>query len=127
MAYLLAALGGALGALARWAVAGAMPRADGEWPWATLTVNLGGCLLLGVLLGSLEVRRSDGDRLRAFVGTGLLGGFTTFSAFAVEVTDLVEAGALLAAVGYVVVSTLGGVLAVALGLVAGRSTAPVGR
>ncbi len=127
MAYLLAALGGAIGALARWAVAEAMPRADGEWPWATVTVNIGGCLLLGVLLGLLEVRRSDGDGLRAFVGTGVLGGFTTFSAFAVEVTDMVDAGALLLAVGYVVVSTLGGVLAVGLGLGAGRVTAVAGR
>ena len=123
MAYLLAALGGALGALARWALTAAMPRAEGEWPEATVIVNLVGCLLLGVLLGSLEVRRPDDARLRAFVGTGLLGGFTTFSAFAVEVTDMVDAGALLLAVGCVVVSTLGGVLAVGLGLVAGRSTA----
>ena len=127
MAYLLVALGGALGALARWAVAGALPRGEGAWPWATVTVNLVGCLLLGVLLGVLEVRRPNDARLRVFAGTGVLGGFTTFSTFAVEVTDLLAAGALLMAAGYVVVSALGGVVAVALGLAAGRSTATARR
>ena len=49
MGYLLAAFGGALGALARWGVAEVLPREDGGWPWATLLVNLTGCLLIGVL------------------------------------------------------------------------------
>jgi CrcB protein len=123
VAYLLAALGGALGAVARWAVAAAMHRTPGDWPWATLTVNLVGCLLLGVLLGVLAVRRPDDDRLRTFLGAGVLGGFTTFSAFAVEVLDLAAAGALVAAAGYVVGSVVSGVLAVAVGVRAGRALA----
>jgi CrcB protein len=112
----LAALGGALGALSRWGVVLALPRSSGGWPWATLTVNLAGCLLIGVLLAVLAARRPDDDRLRAFLGAGVLGGFTTFSSFAVEVADLLRAGTPLIAVAYVVVSVLGGLLAVAAGL-----------
>lgn len=123
MPFLLAALGGAVGALARWGVTLALPRTSGDWPWATLVVNLAGCLLLGVLLGVLEELRPDDVRLRALLGTGVLGGFTTFSAFAVEVADLVGAGSVLVAAGYVVASVAGGVLAVGLGLRAGTTLA----
>ena len=124
MLYLLAALGGALGALARAGVAGALPREPGGWPWATLAVNLLGCLLIGALLAVLAARRPDGERVQVFLGTGVLGGFTTWSAFALEVTDLAAAGRPLAAAGYVAVSVLGGVLAVAAGAVAGRALVP---
>jgi CrcB protein len=116
VAYLLAAVGGALGSLARWGIALALPRSAGHWPWATLTVNLAGCLLLGVLLAVLAARRPDDDHLRTFLGTGVLGGFTTFSAFAVEVADLLRAGAPLVAVGYVAASVIGGLVAVTAGI-----------
>jgi fluoride exporter len=124
VAYVLAALGGALGALARWAVVLALPRSSGDWPWATLAVNLVGCLLIGVLLAVLSARRPDDDRLRTFLGAGVLGGFTTFSAFAVEVADLLRAGVPVVAGGYVAVSVLGGLLAVAAGV---RTGGLVGR
>jgi len=114
--YLLAAAGGALGALARWAVVLALPRSPGQWPWATLAVNLVGCLLIGVLLAVLSARRPDDERLRTFLGAGVLGGFTTFSAFAVEAADLLRAGLPVLAGTYVTVSALGGLLAVALGI-----------
>ena len=123
MPFVLAALGGAVGALARWGLTLALPRTSGHWPWATLVVNLAGCLLLGVLLGALEALRPDDVRVRALLGTGVLGGFTTFSAFAVEVVDLVGAGSVLVAAGYVVASVAGGVLAVGLGLRAGTALA----
>jgi fluoride exporter len=127
VAYLLAAIGGALGALARWAVGEALPRSSGEWPWATLGINLSGCLLIGVLIGVLAVRRPDDEHLRTFLGAGVLGGFTTFSAFAGEVADLLRVGAPVVAAVYVAVSVLGGLLAVAAGLrvgaVAGGSRA----
>jgi len=116
MTYVLAALGGAVGALARWGVGEALPRSSGTWPWATLAVNLAGCLLIGVLLAVLSARRPDDERLRTFLGAGVLGGFTTFSAFAVEVADLVRAGAPSLAVLYVAVSVVGGLVAVAVGL-----------
>ncbi|PWW22251.1 protein CrcB [Geodermatophilus normandii] len=120
MAYLLAALGGALGALARWGVAEALPRPGGGWPWATLLVNLSGCLLMGVLLGVLAARDPEPAWARPFLAVGVLGGYTTYSAFAVEVVDLTGAGAVAGALGYVLVSVAGGVLAVAAGIRAVR-------
>jgi CrcB protein len=123
VAYLLAALGGALGALARWGVATALPHAPGDWPWATLLVNLTGCLLLGALTAALTARSPEPPWARPFLAVGVLGGYTTYSAFAVEVVELADAGAAVLAAGYVLVSVLGGVLAVAVGARAVR-TAP---
>jgi fluoride exporter len=126
LAYLLAALGGALGALARWGISVALPGTPGGWPWATLVVNLTGCLLIGLLLVVLSARSPhlqgpQAHGMRTFLGTGVLGGYTTWSAFAVEVVRLVDGGALVLAVGYVLASVLGGVLAVAAGAFAGRA------
>ena len=115
MPYVLAAIGGALGALARWGVAEALPARDGGWPWATLLVNLTGCLLMGVLLGTLAAREPEPAWARPFLGVGVLGGYTTYSAFAVDVVGLADAGAVAGAAGYVLASLLGGVLAVAAG------------
>jgi fluoride exporter len=120
MAHLLAALGGALGALARWAVAEALPTAAGGWPWATLLVNLTGCFLLGVLVAVLAARPREPGWVRPFLAVGVLGGYTTYSAFAVEVVDLVDDGAVALAAGYVVLSVVGAVTAVAVGALAGR-------
>src|SRR3954453_5186330 len=92
VAYLLAALGGALGALARWGVATALPSSPGAWPWATLLVNLTGCLLRCVLLAVRLARFPGTPWLRPFLATGVLGGYTTFSTFAVETVTLVDAG-----------------------------------
>ena len=113
MAYLLAAAGGALGALARWAVAEGVPRSPDGWPWSTLAVNLAGCLLIGVLLAVLS--RCPAAWAPPFLGVGVLGGFTTYSTFAVEVLELAARAPALAA-GYVAASVAGGVLAVAVGL-----------
>jgi CrcB protein len=121
VAYLLAALGGALGALARWGVAVALPSSPGSWPWATLLVNLTGCLLIGVLLAVLLARYPSSPWLRPLLATGVLGGYTTYSAFAVEVVQLIDAGALGMAAAYVVASVLCGVLAVTAGLLLGRA------
>jgi CrcB protein len=120
MAYLLAAGGGVLGALARWGVGTALPHSPGAWPWATLLVNLTGCLLLGLLISVVAVRLPEATWPRPFLAVGVLGGFTTFSAFAVEVVDLVDAGAAVLAAGYVVLSVLGGVVAVAVGARVGQ-------
>src|SRR3954453_9970879 len=92
VAYLLAALGGALGALARWGVAAALPSSPGGWPWVTLLVNLTGCLLIGVLLAVLLARFPSSHWLRPFLATGVLGGYTTWSTFAVETVALVDGG-----------------------------------
>ena len=121
MAYVLAALGGVLGALARWGVATALPHSAGGWPWATLLVNLPGCLVFGALIAVLSARSPEPPWARPFLAVGVLGGYTTYSAFAVEVVGLVEAGAPVLAAGYVLVSLLGGVLAVAAGALAVRA------
>lgn len=115
MAYLLAALGGVLGSLARWALAVAVPSSPGGWPWATLLVNLTGCFLLGALLAALAARSPEPPWVRPFLGVGVLGGFTTYSTFAVEVVGLVDGGFPALAAGYVAASVAGGVAAVVLG------------
>ncbi|MGY1690066.1 fluoride efflux transporter CrcB [Geodermatophilus sp. SYSU D01105] len=124
MAYVMAALGGVLGALARWGVTEALPSRPGTWPWATLLVNLTGCLVLGVLLGAVFAVHPDHPWLRPFLGTGVLGGYTTFSTFAVETVELVDVGAWGTAAAYVAASVLGGVLTAATGVVLGRALAP---
>jgi CrcB protein len=124
MAYLLAALGGAIGALARWGVAEALPSSPTGWPWATLLVNLTGCLLMGALLAHLAPRSPEPAWMRPLLGVGLLGGWTTYSTFAVEVVGLVDDGSAALALTYVVVSLVGGVAAVALGAAVVGRTAP---
>ena len=120
LAYLLAALGGAVGALARWGIAEALPGSAGGWPWATLLVNLTGCFLLGVLLAVLGSRSPEPAWAKPFLGVGVLGGYTTFSAFGVEVVQLAENGAFALAGGYLLLSVVGGVLAVGAGAVTAR-------
>ena len=120
MAYLLAALGGALGALGRWGVSLALPSTSG-WPWATFLVNVTGCLLIGALLAVLLARFAGSPWLRPFLAVGVLGGYTTYSTFAVDVVRLVEAGSWPTAAGYVAASVVGGVLAVLAGLLAARA------
>lgn len=107
------ACGVAIGAICRWAAGEAVDigaAADGTFPSVTLAVNLLGCLLIG--LASIRV---VGTVPRAFLVTGLLGGFTTMSAFGVEVYELSEAGRGDLAAGYVAASVIGGVAAVWVG------------
>ena len=95
---LLVALGGVVGSLARAAVGALLPHEPGSWGWAVLLVNLLGAALLCALLAQLPSRE-----VRLLVGTGLLGGFTTFSGFTVDAVLLVEAGRPAAALAYVLV------------------------
>ncbi|GAB48780.1 fluoride efflux transporter FluC [Mobilicoccus pelagius] len=118
---LLAAVfvGGAIGTLLRAAVGTALPAAAGTWPWATFLVNLTGAFLLGLLLESLARSGPDvGGRrtLRLFAGTGLLGGYTTYSTFAVEITHLAAAPAL----AYATLTVSGGLLAAIAGVLLAR-------
>jgi CrcB protein len=119
--YVLAALGGALGALARWGLAAVLPHSPGEWPWSTLLVNLLGCLLIGVLLAVLPARFPHSPWLRPFLAVGVLGGFTTYSTFAVDIVRLAGTGHQVLAVAYGLASVLGGVCAVLLGLLTARA------
>lgn len=109
------AVGGAIGAAGRWGVAWlfgeilAAPAA-GTWPWATLAVNIVGCALIGFAARSIERESTSW----AFVVTGLLGGFTTFSALAVELNDMADADRLGLGVLYAMVTLVAGVGATAL-------------
>ncbi|MFF4583051.1 fluoride efflux transporter FluC [Streptomyces sp. NPDC001389] len=112
------AVGGALGATARYALALLWPAGSEGFPWATFWTNVVGCALIGVLMAliSEEGRRSPHPLLRPFAGAGVLGGFTTFSTYAVDFSRLLDAGrAGLALVyaGVTVVGALGGVWAAA--------------
>ena len=118
-ALLLVMTGGAVGAGARFGVSRWL--GAGAWPWATLAANLSGGLLMGLLAGALMAREAESARLA--LGVGLLGGFTTFSAFSLEVVALLERGAWGAGLGYALASVLGAVAACALGLAAARSFA----
>lgn len=121
---LLVMTGGALGAGARYGVGLWAVRSfgAGAWPWGTLTVNVVGGLLMGALAG-VAAAGLVGEPSRMALGAGLLGGFTTFSAFSLEVVLLIERGAWGAGLGYALLSTIGAVLACALGLAAVRSVA----
>ncbi|MEZ5143226.1 MAG: CrcB family protein [Acidimicrobiales bacterium] len=89
----LVAAGGAVGGPGRYAVAQLLLREAAGFPWATLSVNLVGAALLGFVLVVLTERGRPADRLRAFLGTGVCGAFTTFSTFGVETDQLVRNGA----------------------------------
>ena len=105
------AAGGALGASARYAIEHAMARAPLAFPWATLTINAAGSFLLGSFVVISVERLAPHRYLRPFVATGLLGGFTTFSTFAVEEILLVDGGHITTAVAYLGASLAGGLAA----------------
>lgn len=119
---LAVALGGALGALARWAVsAWALRALGGAFPYGTFAVNVGGGLLMGLAAAALLERDLGGlGRLAPFLMTGLLGGFTTFSAFSLDAIYLIERGRPAAAALYVGGSVALSLLALWAGLAAGR-------
>jgi len=83
--------GGAVGSLCRYLLAGAIGNAaGGEWPWGTLAVNAIGGLAIGVLAEGFAPRLEASPELRGFLVTGILGGFTTFSAFSLETMEMLE-------------------------------------
>src|SRR4051812_2348281 len=86
------AVGGALGAVARYGLSVGMPHRPGTFPWATFVTNVTGCLLIGVLTVLVTEVWAAHRLLRPFLGTGVLGGYTTFSTYAVDVQQLVDAG-----------------------------------
>jgi CrcB protein len=119
------ALGGGIGALLRYQTGRAMTywlgaRVVTAFPWATLTVNIVGSLAMGLLAGYLARHGQGGEQWRLFVGVGVLGGFTTFSAFSLELMLLIERGQAGQAFLYGAVSVLAGLSALYLGLIAMR-------
>jgi fluoride exporter len=114
------AAGGVLGAEARYGLARLIPHPAHAWPWATLATNAAGSLLIGVLMAWLLARKHPPRLTRPFLGVGVLGGFTTFSTFAVETHGLLLAHRVAVAFGYVAVSVLVCLVAVAAGGALGR-------
>lgn len=119
------AVGGATGSLARYGISELIGTPQ-DLPFGTLSVNLVGAFALGVLLATLALRGSDvGHRrtARLLLGTGFLGGFTTYSALAVETDALLRDDRVLAGLGYGIGSVVGGVAAAALGILVTKRVA----
>lgn len=114
-------LGGAVGAGARHLVGRLTLAAFGPaFPWGTLTVNLVGGLLMGLLAGALS-RTDGGEAWRLLLGTGVLGGFTTFSAFSLDAVTMAQRGEVATAAAYVLASVAGAFVALIGGLYLARA------
>ena len=115
---LLVGAGGFVGAALRYVVGSGVYNLSGQYsfPYGTLAVNIAGCFLIGLLAGFAETRHLLGEGTRAFIIIGLLGGFTTFSAFGYETVALVRDGLLAAAVANVGLQVVLGLFAVWIGL-----------
>ena len=114
------AAGGALGALARWGLSVAWPAPRHGFPWATLVTNASGCLLIGVLMVLVTEVWTGRPLLRPFLGVGLLGGFTTFSTYTVDVVRLAGAGASRTALAYLAATVVAALVAVYAGTALAR-------
>lgn len=122
------AVGGIVGALARAGISVALPHTDlATWPSATFLTNLLGCLILGLVLAFVDARHSGwvgtsprrARLARPFLATGVLGGFTTFSTFSVEVVQMIRAGSSGLAMAYLWSSVLLGITCFVIGRSAG--------
>ena len=121
----LVALGGAIGALLRYQTGRWMthlfgPQAMTAFPWATLTVNILGSLAMGLLAGWLTRSGQGGEPWRLFAGVGVLGGFTTFSAFSLELFLLIDRHQGALAFTYAAISILAGLSALFIGMIVMR-------
>ena len=118
----IVALGGALGSGMRHLVNLAALRLFGPtFPWGTLAVNIAGSFIMGLFVELLARRFGGSAELRLFIATGILGGFTTFSTFSLDVAVLYERGAVAQAAFYVAASIVVAVLALFLGMWLGKS------
>lgn len=119
--FLLASAGGAVGAgirylVSRWFTSVGLI----DFPWATLFINVTGSFLMGVVIELLALRFNASSELRTFLATGILGGYTTFSAFSLEFATLYERGSTTAAFSYVAASVVLSLAAIFAGLTISR-------
>ncbi|ESX03458.1 MULTISPECIES: fluoride efflux transporter CrcB [unclassified Mesorhizobium] len=113
---LLVVVGGGIGAGIRHLTnIGALRLVGPNYPWGTMAINIVGSFAMGLFVAAL-MRRGGSNELRLFVATGVLGGFTTFSAFSLDFATLWERGATLPALGYALASVVGAIIALFLGL-----------
>ncbi|TCM51641.1 fluoride efflux transporter CrcB [Kribbella sp. VKM Ac-2568] len=101
------AIGGAIGASARYLVELAWPTSSGSLPWATFMINMVGCALIGVLMVLVSEVWMTHRLVRPFLGTGILGGFTTFSTYAVDIQGLLNDGHPVTALLYLAITVIG--------------------
>ena len=122
MNLLLVGLGGAFGAICRYLLGVQTMRSFGPgYPWGTYAANVVGGLLMGLLVGVLAYRGgADQDKWRLLLGVGVLGGFTTFSSFSLEVVRMLETRNFGQAAAYVAGSVVLAIGAVFLGLLVAR-------
>ena len=114
--------GGVIGALARVGLQQAAPADPGAWPWATFVANLVGAALLGYAVTRLQERLPPSSYRRPFLGTGVCGALTTFATLQLELFDMLDAGQLGLAAGYVAATLAGGFACVHLATAAVRRT-----
>ncbi|MER7504409.1 fluoride efflux transporter CrcB [Nonomuraea pusilla] len=119
------ALGGGLGSVARHLVGEAVPAQAGHFPWATFLINVSGCFALGLLMVYVLDVWPPSRYVRPFFGVGLLGGYTTFSTFTVEILRLAQQGAWTVADAYAFGSLVAGLAAVWCGMALARRAAGV--
>lgn len=115
----LVACGSTVGTLMRAVLELAFPHGAGEWPWATFWINLAGSLILGALLEALALAGPDSGWRRVVrlgAGTGILGGFTTYSTYVLEIDVLARSGHAALGAAYALVSVVLGVAAAGLGV-----------
>lgn len=118
---LVVAAGGGIGAGVRHLTnMGSLRLVGPNYPWGTMAINIVGSFAMGLFIAALA-RRGGSNELRLFVATGILGGFTTFSAFSLDFATLWERGATLPAFGYALASVIGAIIALFLGLWLARS------
>lgn len=123
--FLLAAAGGAIGAGARHLVNVGVARWLGTgFPWATFLVNVTGSLAMGFLVGLLMARETEHVGLRIFLATGVLGGYTTFSAYSLDAMNLMNRGAFGAGAAYIVGSVVVSILAIYAGVALAKAMTP---
>ncbi|WP_308014555.1 fluoride efflux transporter CrcB [Nocardia coffeae] len=109
---LVVAVGGGIGAEARYGVSRLLPTRPGQFPWGTFLTNVVGCFAIGVLMVLITEVWTGHRLVRPFLGVGFLGGFTTFSTYAVETRNLLEPGTVYLAFGYLAGTLIAAMLAV---------------
>jgi len=114
------ALGGIVGATARYGLARALPTSPGRFPWATFWTNMSGSLVLGFLVVVLLDRARSHRLLRPFLATGILGAYTTMSTYLVETAVLIKDGHATVGVAYALASVVVGLLLAFAGMVGAR-------
>lgn len=117
------ALGGVIGSLLRFEATLIWPQPVGDFPTTVLLVNVLGCLVIGAFMVIITEMRTTHRLIRPFFGTGVLGGFTTFSTYSLDILQLVRFGEPGLAVAYLFITALGSMAAVFAGLVGMRRLA----